>query len=221
MGDPALLPYLPDELWLQIFSKLRPLDWCNPIPFVSRRWRTLSSDPWLWRRVDFGVNLGWIEFPVDFLRAKLPLYFLGRGDETKVSSAPSSSCSPQEMVPGFMRPACFAKALKKLSSASPDISSLSFPDIRLVSDPQHCTCSYSHAHGLERYRERGKSGVDVLGSDAAGIFAALAGFHQLRELSLCISFDLAGKFLSLPHSNASAVGLAKNLKRFSLTVGVW
>ena len=216
MGDPNPLPYLPAEIWLQIFSRLRPVDWCDSVPSVCRRWRKLSSDPWLWRRVDLGANLGWIELPLPFLRDKFPLIFRGRGDETKILSASSVTCSAQQMSPGFMRPSCFVKALKKLSSASESVSSLCFPNIRLVSDPRHCTCSYSHARGLDKYRE-----IDALGCDAAGIVAALAGFPRLAELSLCISIDLAGKLLSLPHSDATAARLLKNLQRFYLTVGVW
>lgn len=218
MNNSITLPYLPDELWLQIFSRLRPADWCHSIPFVCRRWRKLASDPWLWRRVDFAHNLGWMEFPVEFLKAKLPLVFHGREDEIGISSSRNSQedvSTSHEMAPGFMHPSCFVKGLGKLNLAMPSISALRFPNVRLMADQRDCTCSFGH--GMEKYRNR----EDVIAQEANAIVTALAGFKQLRHLSLSIEIELAGMMLSLSHSDSNAAKMMKYLKTFDLAVGVW
>ena len=204
-------PYLPDELWLQIFAKLRPYDWCHSVAGVSRRWRKLSSDPWLWRRVNFGAQLAWTEFPVPFLRAKMPLAVGGKGDSIIISSSSSRDTA------GLMRPACFIKALTKLRSGFPSLDSLKLTSVRLASDTRQCSCAFHHGQPHVRFKEK----EDVLGADASGIVEALLAFPRLRSLALSLNLDLAAKFLSLAVSDPNAAKLCENLVKLDLCVGLW
>ena len=207
--------YLPDELWLQIFSKLSPYDWCHSLSGVSRRWRKMASDPWLWRRVDFGAHLGWTDFPIPFLKAKIPLTLSGNVDECQIHSLPSVTGST---TTGFVRPSCLVKALTKLHLAFPYVSVLQLSSVRLASDTRQCACAIHH--GQERVDIRG-SAEDVLAADAAGIAAVLAAFPRLRRVVLSLNLDLAAKFLSLPGSDPNAARLVDNLGSFDLHVGLW
>ena len=123
-----------------------------------------------------------------------------------------------------MRPGCLVKALKKLKSASPEISSLRFADIRLVADAIHCSCFYRHARaggGGGGGGGASKEHSDALAKDAAALAGALLAFGRLGEVALCLDLDLAAKFLSLAHSDPNTAELAESLQRFDLTIGAW